>query len=49
MNLLSQLDTLITENPPLEARGRFGNPAFKSWLHAVRTVLLCKFARLICV
>jgi len=40
MELLGKLDALIDEHTPLEARGRFGNPAFKSWLHAVRIVPL---------
>ena len=38
LELLNKLEALVIEHPPLEARGRFGNPAFKSWLHAVRSV-----------
>lgn len=30
---------MIDEHPPEADRGRFGNPAFKNWLHAVRQVI----------
>lgn len=40
LNLISTLDNILTETPPIDQPQRFGNKAFKLWYEKVKEVII---------